>query len=446
MSCLHPVAIRLKPDTSRSLVLNRFYPLECWDSTQEVSCPCGKCIDCTIQRQDNIAARIYSESKRWKDLFFLTLTYRESCLPLASSIWRDDYDTGEVSRITCPEILSAKEDLDFYYQALKEKFPRLNCLNGPRVLTFPIEGFNLLQDRYYYYHVVTPSLDVKAVQDCFKLWRIRYEREFGEKLPEFKYCICGEYGSNPKYTMRPHYHIVFMSNDLTEEHIKRLGKIWYQRYGKYDLRHPEFRIDKDGRNSYSLIALYIGKYVSKGEFVISTVKAGQALSMRFCASKNLGKYLSDQELFEFRAYDAFGQYDPWTVHEDFTELKLNALVKELSYRMLYKIQYQNKAKETKEKIIIIPEQFKQLIYEAKKNIDGKYSYPPLWYLVSRYLQLRAVELSDRKFRSMVSSDDPRKRREEIAQYEIYQKLCTTTREQTLRARTKKFYAEHSKVN
>lgn len=440
--CLNPVPIKLKPDSSRSLVLRRFFPQEYFDAPEEILAPCGKCAECVRNRQDMIMARIHSESKNWSRLHFLTLTYRDENIPLSKSLWKVRRSDGVYTQVSMPEIMPEDEYTQVCRASLSEDFKDDIYNNRPRVLENYIESYSVISDRYDYYERVTPSLSSADFQKCFKLWRVRYERQMNKKLPEFKYIVCGEYGMHR--TRRPHYHIVFLSNELQDFHVKMLGQLWFNRFGNYDLRSPAARYDEDGRDQFSLIAQYIGKYVTKGAFEISTVRDKLALSMRFCTSKALGRCLSEDKISEFRCYNMFGKWDPWTVHEKFMQDQLNILIENIVKRSFYSVQYRAKKGEIKSKDCPIPISFKFVIYDAQ-IINGEVRWPPIYYLVSRYLRNKHIDNDTEQFNSFINAHSELPLSQAVAQYEFVQGYIIETKRKALEERQKKFYSEHSKV-
>lgn len=442
--CLNPVSVRLKPDSSRSTVLARLFPQEVFVSPEEILVPCGKCAECVRNRQDMIMARIHSESKNWSRLHFLTLTYRDENIPLAKSLWKVNRDTSEYIQVSFPEIMPEDDYTNSCRLSLSEDFKQDIYHDKPRVLESFIEAYSCLSENYDYYERITPSLSSVDVQNAFKLWRVRFERQLHKKLPEFKYIICGEYGQHR--TRRPHMHCVFLSNELEDWHLKLLGNIWFNRFGAYDLRSPSARYDKDGRDQFSLIAQYIGKYVSKGCFEISTVKDKLALSMRFCTSKYLGRCLSVDKIAQYRCYDMFGHYDIHTVHEKFIPNQLNYLIENIAKRSFYSVQYRVKSGDVKSKDCPIPLSFKFVIYDAQFVAPGEVKWPPLYYLVSRYLRNQYLVDDQSQFELFINSHSELPYSQAVAQYEFHRGLIRASKREAILARQKKFYSEHSKVN
>ena len=439
--CLNPRTIILKPDSSRSLVLQRFYPLECFDSPCSILVPCGKCLECLEHRQNNIMARVYNEAKAHKRVYFLTLTYRERNLPIGHSIWRCNRDSGEYEQLSEVEVIDGTVESEFR-DMIHDELDSASKLNKPRVVDIPIESYNVLSESNDYYDRYTPSLNPHDFQTILKLWRVRCERKFG-KLPDFKYCIVGEYGT--RKTCRPHYHCVLISDNLNQWQVKYLGNLWRSRFGNYDLRCPVCRIDSaSGRDNYSCIAKYIGKYLAKGPFELQSVRDGLTVRTRFCASKGFGSVIPKVKIAEYLCKDMFS-YDLWHAHEQLSNSQLDVLVRNIAKRSFYQIIYKVKQGKKKFLKVPLPMSFKRVIYESYIDDSGAIRWPPLYYLVSRYLRNMSVERDIEEFESFKSAYVGRPIFEVSALFASYKELLAKTRREVIYSRVKEFYTKHSKV-
>lgn len=135
-------------------------------SEKLITIPCGKCIDCRLQRSREWADRCMLETKDHKYNYFVTLTYDNDNLPKGKKI---DIETGEVTQ--------------------------------------------------------TPTLEPKHLQDFFKRLRITYKRKYN--IDTIRYYACGEYGD--KY-QRPHYHAIIFGlpiYDLKTDHKSKKGNMNY---------------------------------------------------------------------------------------------------------------------------------------------------------------------------------------------------------------------------
>ena len=62
--------------------------------------PCGKCIECVLERQNSYKLRLCYEARRWKHCFFFTLTYCDSSLPVVLNEFTGEYvSTGCKSHV-----------------------------------------------------------------------------------------------------------------------------------------------------------------------------------------------------------------------------------------------------------------------------------------------------------------------------------------------------------
>lgn len=174
--------------------------------------PCGKCIECVVERQNSYKLRLCYEARRWSHCFFFTLTYRNETLPHSIN-----YDTGEVISTCCK-----------------------------------------VHVRYW-----------------LKKMRERYLREKGSRF-DFRYFICSEYGSEDEYvddrgrvrkaTGRPHYHGIIFCND-SPEFVNQMFDEWRRSYGRVSSNELKpTKKSPDIREHRSKVANYVAKYCCKGEF------------------------------------------------------------------------------------------------------------------------------------------------------------------------------------
>lgn len=128
--------------------------------------PCGKCIDCRLQKTREWATRCMLETKEHEHNYFITLTYDDEHLPHNRKI---DINTGE-----------------------------------------------LLNEW-------TETLYPKDLQDFWKRLREHYARKYNVK--EIRYYECGEYGEK---FQRPHYHAIVFGLpifDLKADHKSKRGNM-----------------------------------------------------------------------------------------------------------------------------------------------------------------------------------------------------------------------------
>lgn len=233
-------------------------------------------------------------------MWFVTLTYRNSALPLACSYERVDTDSGEVLYHTCPEVLrnNFPSDLISYFRG---EILKLRSSNQPRI--FRCEVDLPYDSDYKDYYVVTPSLSRADVRVWLKKRRIQFKRDFGYNV-KFRYGFCGEYGSN---RLRPHYHMIIL--DLTKEQLDYFLSDWEDKFGyTYTKFVPVLNEDKS--NARQIVAKYVGKYVSKGKFDNPAVGLGMCQKGRLCNSKRFGtKDFTYEEIRYYKCFDLYGWYD-----------------------------------------------------------------------------------------------------------------------------------------
>lgn len=175
--------------------------------TMVTSVPCGKCVECVKDRQNSWKIRLSYEMSRWPNVWFFTLTYGDSTLPI-----------------------NIDEESGFIGSTARKK----------------------------------------DVQDWLKRMRMRYLREHGEKI-NMKYFICAEYGPEGEYidyagrprqsTCRPHYHGILMT-DAERADVLPFFREWSANYGIVDYS----QVEHTSRESRSKSSNYVSKYCCKGEF------------------------------------------------------------------------------------------------------------------------------------------------------------------------------------
>lgn len=260
-----------------------------------ISFPCGKCADCTKSRQNDIAVRAGYECMKYSDISFCRLSYRNDTLPL-SYVPYLVFPDG--SKIQDGRASLLEGDFLRAMRAQMASVPNSVIPGKSRYIHYDVPGMDFGDYRAQY--IITPSVDLRDPRLWLKGCRVAFERQFGYKLPDFKYLMCAEYGS--KYT-RPHYHYLFLG--LKPWIVDWMLERWEVRYG--------FTTRKTVRNSSKdkfRVSAYISKYMSKGDFDCPAVKSGIALKGRYCASRYLGREFIDGKRSHFLAFDVFGPYDP----------------------------------------------------------------------------------------------------------------------------------------
>lgn len=176
---------------------------------QWVTVGCGKCDDCKRRYQNDWSIRLANECDCWENVWFITLTYRDECVPYVV-----DKLTGEVHNSVCKE----------HVQRWLKKF-RINYLRlhgeivhlkywltseyGPRTLR-------------PHYHMLIFGLDYYEVMDLCNLWLEDYGYYVCKKVDKSrgssfavsryvsKYCSKGSF-ENPfvaKKLVKPTFHLI----------------------------------------------------------------------------------------------------------------------------------------------------------------------------------------------------------------------------------------------
>lgn len=263
--------------------------------------PCGHCSDCTKSRQNDIAVRAGYEAQKYSYISFCRLSYNNESLPLSYVPYIVFADGTKIQDGKC-ELLTG----DFLKGMRIEmaKVPNSVIKGKSRYLHYEVPGF---RDVNGYgttvQYLITPSVNMDDPRLWLKACRVAYKREFGKPLPDFKYLMCAEYGT--QYT-RPHYHYLFMG--LEPRIVDWMLARWEVRYG-YTTRKSVVNSPKDKFR----VCSYISKYMSKGEFEAPAVTAGVAKKGRYCASRYMGSDVLKGKQAHFLAFDVFGEYDPDTL-------------------------------------------------------------------------------------------------------------------------------------
>lgn len=258
--------------------------------------PCGKCVECMQDKQNEIAVLSVIEAEKCGSMEFITLTYSNDTIPMYFSICNTDRDTGEFEIYGDPCRVPDPEHEDFLR---KEYFKNhVDCFTGDYYADDE-EGIE---------YMITPSLCREDVKNWFKRCRINYKRHNGKDL-DFKYVVCGEYGPN---TGRPHFHIGIYG--LSHEEVLDMCADWNKNYGFTYVESVKRFDQHDGytKDHFEAASKYIGKYIAKGEFESIAVKEGRAEKPRRQTSIGFG--IKEKDLDALKRYhycfDLVGEYDP----------------------------------------------------------------------------------------------------------------------------------------
>lgn len=239
-------------------------------SRKTVTVPCGKCAECRAKLQSEFAALSCLEAKSAGSIGFITLTYRNTELPIMMSNVYEyvDPSTGDFVR----EVNSYGYD-DFEDAPIEPCAPELKRS----------------EDRFDIY--ACPSLRRSDVQKAIKRYREDYYRRHGERC-DFRFTFFGEYGERQH---RPHYHMLVYGLDRVE--LDYFCKQWT--FGFTDCRYIE-HFNADGSDAFSKVSRYVSKYVGKQDFLPDFVREGFAERPRKQSSIKLGRRDVDvQELQNF---------------------------------------------------------------------------------------------------------------------------------------------------
>lgn len=294
--------------------------------------PCGKCIECLRRKQSDYAFLSSRQAKESGNIFFLTLTYRNSAIPFAGVYEVFDLETGlivdrskpyfveeeYISTVredyysACPESGWQMEVPNHYIKPYERKEYVKEWLYTPgRYTTFRIDDACVYRDGYDkggtrlgVRCVVTPSLRRQHVKDWLKSSREAFFRQYGYRM-NFKYFEVGEYGPN---THRPHVHCLFYG--ITSVEAEFLANRWRESFGRVDIEEVRARGSDSLEVAQEKVSRYLAKYLCKGEFEESFVSDGFVERPRRVSSRRLGT----ENLDDLRAYilgfDRFGEYDP----------------------------------------------------------------------------------------------------------------------------------------
>ena len=280
--------------------------VDCQGKSKVITHPCGKCLECVSQYQNDWANRLSDEFKQWKYAYFGTFTYSNNNLPyvpLNPLELLDDSDilpTGDgwESELRLP---SSREHKFYALCEALDKIPLSDSLCKARRrndgYTDYLKSSSLLVDEV----IKVPIVSKYDIQCFIKRLRTNFERKYNRTLDMVYFC-CSEYGP---CTLRPHYHIIFMTNELVENFAGQVKKA----YGLGEIR--DFHLLKSrGHSGISDACAYTAKYCCKPpEFENPYVVAGLIPKPFRLMSKGIG--LAERKDFLMRARFYNGRkYDP----------------------------------------------------------------------------------------------------------------------------------------
>lgn len=200
-----------------------------------ISVPCGHCIDCKVQYQNQWKIRLVEQFRAsGLKAVFATLTYRNDVLKEVDLSNLEEYSIN-------PET---------------HQHEACNCVE--------------LVDKLHKQGKKIYSVCARDVQLWIKAMRIDLDRKGLISSKDLKFFVTSEYGPT---TLRPHYHLVLFG--VTRQQVKPYFDKWRKQYGFYtasDILHQGEQLVYDGHkfnprkvNAESAFA-YVAKYCSKGMF------------------------------------------------------------------------------------------------------------------------------------------------------------------------------------
>lgn len=221
MKCLKPITL---PRRSPGQILS-------------MTVPCGKCLQCRIQKRKEWQLRMLHELDDWETASFVTLTYNDYYLPFPE-----------------PYMISGKGEKTQYSKPIGPITP------------------------YW------PTLKKNHLQKFLKRLRKNYDTKI-------KYFACGEYGEN---NQRPHYHLILYGLGLSGDARTHVMACWpfcdWQNpaiaQGSFGLVEPE---------SVGYVAGYIDKKYSGEIGLLAYESLGREPPFRL-GSQGLGKNYIDKNI------------------------------------------------------------------------------------------------------------------------------------------------------
>ena len=325
-----------------------------------------------------------------------------------------------------PEFISTGIHPDEDYCSI---FKSVLASEHPRYFEYVLE----VPDNEFGYLVrITPSVCRYDVREWLKMARIQYERDNGEKLPDFSYVAISEYGPR---TCRPHYHLAFFG--LGRKHLNYLLERWT--FGKVKQFRMVQQINKDGSNGFLKASKYIGKYMSKGKFECDSVKECAAERPRVCQSKNLGTKELEPVRRQVLCFDMFGEYDPETLQRPdgspLSRLEVDALVAQIPKRLVYRVDERT--------VLPLPRLIRDKIFKCVPDDDDpkKKVSSALWCMVTATLRDLLARESDERFRAFCADHPEREMAENCAEFAYYEAYRACAEEASMFEDYRTFYAK-----
>lgn len=342
--------------------------------------PCGKCLECQAQLQQDIMVLNLEESKKYNSIHFLTLTYSNDSVPITHTVHYIDKSTGELIRPIsirekCEKGYKQNRRLKRFVNGQEEKIIRAKIHASKNSVYQEFNEFEdcIMVDSYFF------SLRREDVKLWLKRVRTDYFRKFGENL-NFSFYGAGEYGSD---TFRPHYHYLFYG--LTDAQANFMTEDWKKNKGFVCCKPISKLKSVDVAKVSNYVAKYIVKPMESFKNGFTELTPEERINMdivekpRRQGSLNFGISKDFEKIFD--------DLTQGLNQEEFTEEDVNKLVennKNIKYHYngnLYRI----------------PTKLKKRTF-FRKNDFGRLQASPLRKAVVDAMALRHVEDDLRQFR------------------------------------------------
>lgn len=252
--CLSPITLNIN---ARSI---------CADGAQllKSQVPCGTCAECVKAKRNEWFIRSYYEMRHTHSqggyVYFDTLTYNDENIPRLSHY----VDVGK----------------------------------------YGIKDFTCFR--------------LEDIRNFFKRLRRQIAYHYGIKNQAFKYFLTSEYGSDPRFTHRPHYHVLFyVTAPILPHKLSRLvAKCWtlgrtdglpYQSVN-YVNQHIYYKLSSN-YEAISSVCMYVSKYVTKSSSFVNQLERRKQQLLTAFTTDNDGKITSlcneDDIKVLFRQIDMF---------------------------------------------------------------------------------------------------------------------------------------------
>ena len=233
--------------------------------------PCGKCVECSKAYQNGLAIRCTEESKDWKHVYMITLTYDDKHLPVKRVkpyMVRHSLSDGIVLTTYFSSLDEAKRYVNKHdiildcpiinvFQEVKEY---LEKINNPKA-NAPYQDLERLSGNKA---IKFPTQEKGHFQRFINSLRKNLERQGnGEKV---KYLFSSEYGDN---TWRPHYHAILFTN-IPKERVKPLVN-HYWNMGFVEC-HEVSDYYNDSYVPKQAAFMYASKYIVKPQFLLNPLE------------------------------------------------------------------------------------------------------------------------------------------------------------------------------